>query len=360
MAQIKGKYIENNTIPESKLYITNNPTNGYILSWNAGSQILEWVAPTSADAHDVKATINDTTPSFLNSKLLVTSGKLTKTLNNSGANETLTFNIGDDVFDKTADDTDDVDEGTTNLYFTDARADARITLQKGAANGIAPLNASSKIDSTYLPAFELGDIIEFADIDERDAYTTATKGDMGIVIDASDDPDVTSGGATYIYDGTTPYATTGWIRLRNPDAAVTSVNTQIGDVVLDTDDIDEGSNNLYFTTARARTSISAGTGISYDNSTGVISANVGYVETRKVEIITLTSTEISNKYVDLAETPRTNTAVMVFPVGGISQEYTADFTVISNGSAVRRLNWNGLGLEALLEAGDKITVEYSY
>ena len=229
MAQIKGKYIENNTIPESKLYITNNPINGYILSRNAGSQIFEWVAPTGADAHDVKATINDTTPSFLNSKLLVASGKLTKTLNNSGGNETLTFSIGADVFDKTADDTDDVDEGTTNLYYTDARADARITLQKGAANGIVPLNASSKIDSIYLPPFELGDIIEFADIAARDAYTTAQKGDMAIVVDASDDPDVTSGGATYVYDGTIPYATTGWIRLRNPDAAVTSVNSQIGE-----------------------------------------------------------------------------------------------------------------------------------
>lgn len=360
MAQIKGKWIENNTITEPKLQIYNSPTNGYVLGWDAGNNRMEWTPQTGADAHDVKVSLNDTTPSFLNSKLLVATGKLTKTLNNSGANETLTFSIGADVFDKTTDNTDDIDEGTTNLYYTDARADARITLQKGVANGIAPLNASSKIDSIYLPPFELGDIIEFADIAARDAYTTAAQGDMGIVIDASDDPDVTSGGATYIYDGTTPYATTGWIRLRNPDAAVTSVNTQIGDVVLDSDDIDEGSTNLYFTTARARASISAGDGISYNSTTGVISANVGYVETRKVEIITLTSTEISNKYVDLDQTPKTNTAVMVFPVGGIAQEYTADYTVISNGSAVKRLNWNGLGLEALLESGDKLIVEYSY
>ena len=131
-------------------------------------------------------------------------------------------------------------------------------------------------------------------------------------------------------------------------------------VILDSDDIAEGSSNLYYTDARARAALSAGDGISYNSTTGVISANVGYVETRKVEIITLTSTEITNKYVDLDQVPRTNTAVMVFPVGGIAQEYTTDYTVISTGSAVKRLNWNGLGLESLLEAGDKIIVEYSY
>ena len=51
---------------------------------------------------------------------------------------------------------------------------------------------------------------------------------------------------------------------------VTSVNTQTGDVVLSTTDVAEGSNQ-YFTTARARSALSAGTGISYNSGTGVIS-----------------------------------------------------------------------------------------
>jgi hypothetical protein len=51
---------------------------------------------------------------------------------------------------------------------------------------------------------------------------------------------------------------------------VTSVNTQTGDVVLSTSDVAEGSNQ-YFTTARARAALSAGTGISYNSGTGVIS-----------------------------------------------------------------------------------------
>jgi len=55
--------------------------------------------------------------------------------------------------------TDALAEGTTNLYFTNARSDARITLQKGAALGIAPLDAGAKISTTYLPDAILGAMI---------------------------------------------------------------------------------------------------------------------------------------------------------------------------------------------------------
>lgn len=51
---------------------------------------------------------------------------------------------------------------------------------------------------------------------------------------------------------------------------VTSINTKSGDVVLSTSDVDEGSNQ-YFTNARARSALSAGTGINFNSGTGVIS-----------------------------------------------------------------------------------------
>lgn len=53
--------------------------------------------------------------------------------------------------------------------------------------------------------------------------------------------------------------------------AVKSVNTLTGAVVLDTDDVSEGSTNQYFTNARVRSAVSAGTGISFNSSTGAIS-----------------------------------------------------------------------------------------
>ena len=42
----------------------------------------------------------------------------------------------------------------------------------------------------------------------------------------------------------------------------------------DTDELGEGSSNLYFTNARARAAVSAGTGISYNSSTGVITNTI--------------------------------------------------------------------------------------
>jgi hypothetical protein len=59
-----------------------------------------------------------------------------------------------------------------------------------------------------------------------------------------------------------------WQKVDNTDA-VTSVNGQTGTVVLTTTNIAEGT-NLYYTDARARGAISAGTGISYNNTTGVV------------------------------------------------------------------------------------------
>jgi hypothetical protein len=65
-----------------------------------------------------------------------------------------------------------------------------------------------------------------------------------------------------IFDGT------AWQQVDNTDAVV-SVNGFTGAVSLTTSDISEGT-NLYYTDVRARASNSAGTGISYNSTTGVI------------------------------------------------------------------------------------------
>ena len=61
---------------------------------------------------------------------------------------------------------------------------------------------------------------------------------------------------------------TVWQKIDQSDL-VTSVNGQTGAVSLSTTNISEGTNQ-YFTDARARSAISAGTGISYNSSTGVV------------------------------------------------------------------------------------------
>jgi hypothetical protein len=103
-------------------------------------------------------------------------------------------------------DTDDVSEGVTNQYFTNTRADARI-----AAADLTDLN---------------------------DVDYTAGAGIDGRVL-------------TYVN------ANSRWEAVASPSAPVTSVNTQTGAVVLDSDDVSEGVTNQYFTNTRADARIAA-------------------------------------------------------------------------------------------------------
>jgi len=372
MAKLKGKWIDNDTIPETKLTIKNDPTNSYILSWNNSDAKMEWVIPVTPDSHDTKVSANDTTPGFLNGKLLADTGKTTLTENNDGGNETLTIGIGADVFDVVADSTSDITEGT-KLFYTDARVDTRITnIWSGAVAGFAPLDADSKIPSSYLPAIAITETDVVADITARDALTPQ-EGDVAIVTDASADPNVGSGAASYICDGA------AWQQLKAPDDVVQSVNGATGTVVLTTTEVGEGT-NLYYTDARVNSHLSGGTGITYTagaisidltdtlNFTGtlqyngeeVLTSSSGVIETKKVEIITITATNITNTYVDLVNVPITATAVQVIPVGGVQQEYTVDFVVITDGADIKRLSWAALGMATILVADDKLIVSYTY
>lgn len=58
-------------------------------------------------------------------------------------------------------DTDDLAEGSSNLYFTNARADARITAQKGQPNGLATLDADAKLEANQLPALAITDTFNY-------------------------------------------------------------------------------------------------------------------------------------------------------------------------------------------------------
>jgi len=103
----------------------------------------------------------------------------------------------------------------TNLYYTDARADARVAAATGAN-----LNLGSK-----------------------------------------DTDDLSEGSSNLYYTNA------------RADARVDA-----GFSAKDTDNLSEGSSNLYFTNARARSALSAGTGITYNSSTGAISlTDTGYV-----------------------------------------------------------------------------------
>ena len=153
-------------------------------------------------------------------------------------------------------------------------------LFKGTGTGVDPINVDKenviglldgggKIDASLLPALALTEVYVVADIAGRDGLTVQ-EGDVAVVQDASGDPQVNAAvRISYIYDGS------AWHRLNTQDA-VTSVNGATGDVVLTTDDIAEGSTNLYYTDARVNAVIDTRRGAA--NGIASLNANAKMVE----------------------------------------------------------------------------------
>jgi hypothetical protein len=75
----------------------------------------------------------------------------------------------------------------------------------------------------------------------------------------------------------------------------------------------------------------------------------------KTEYRTLTAGEVTAKAITLAQTPAASGEVMLDIAGGGAQFYGDDFVV-----SVATLSWNGLALDGILTAGDKLRVSYVY
>ncbi len=124
--------------------------------------------------------------------------------------------------------TDDLAEGSTNLYFTaaraDSRADTRIAAQKGVANGLAPLGPgpNPKIPTQYLPALAIS----------TPYVVNSQAAQLALVVEEGDVAVRTDQNRTYIHNGGTSGTMADWTQLLSPGAPVQSVNGQTGTVVL--------------------------------------------------------------------------------------------------------------------------------
>lgn len=123
-------------------------------------------------------------------------------------------------------------------YLTTTEIGVLLDLKADLVAGVVPL--------AQLPPEVFSGTVIVADIAFRDAYTPKNVGLVFYVKDASADPEVTTGAAEYIYKPSDPLADgAGFVLKENPG----------------TDDIDEGSSNLYYTEARvdANTNVDANT-----------------------------------------------------------------------------------------------------
>jgi hypothetical protein len=137
-------------------------------------------------------------------KFKIDSGRI-KSFDSSGVSDTA------DKISLSSNTTNDLGEGSSNLYFTTARARSSFSASTGIAISDGAISAAAVPNSS----------------------------------------------------------------LTNSSVTINSNSLSLGGTLtLDTDDIGEGSSNLYFTTARARGAISvSGNALSYNSSTGVLTAN---------------------------------------------------------------------------------------
>lgn len=139
------------------------------------------------------------------------------------------------------------------------RINAKISLtEKAVANGVATLDAAGHIPSNQLPPVAI-----------THTYVVSTQAAMlALAADTGDVAVRTDISKSFILRQPPASILSNWQELLTPGAPVQSVNGQTGVVNLTTTNISEGTNQ-YFTTARARSSVSAGTGLSYNLGTGV-------------------------------------------------------------------------------------------
>jgi hypothetical protein len=145
------------------------------------------------------------------------------------------------------------------------------TKDAGAALGVATLDSGGKVPISELPAAVIGALSYQGtwDASTNTPTLTSSVGTKGYYYVVSVAGSTNLNGITdWLVGDWAVYNGTAWQKVDNTDS-VTSVNGLTGAVVLTTTNIAEGTNE-YFTTARARSSVSAGTGISYDSATGVI------------------------------------------------------------------------------------------
>lgn len=189
----------------------------------------------------VGVSANDTTPGYLEDKIIVDNGT-----NSTNPLEASTLN--------------DAGDEDLRIRFDQTKlsiASSQIS-DKGSANGIASLDANGKVPVSQLP----NAIMEYQGVWDADTNSPTLADGVGNDDEAIGDvyrvsvagtQDLGSGNITFaVGDYVILNASKVWEKADTTDA-VSSVNSQTGEVVLDSDDIGEGSSNLYFTENRAKT-----------------------------------------------------------------------------------------------------------
>ncbi len=264
----------------------------YTINGTSGSVQIYGLANTTQPGYDFEVDLSNKANKLTTARTISLTGKVTGLTSFDGSgNVSITTAISGVT-------TNDVTEGT-NKYYTDARA--RLALSSIADSNISSLISYDDTTGQIKYRANTSYITEGSNL-----YFTNTRADAradariaASSINALSDVDTVTtaptNGQVLTWTGSawTPSSVSGG------SGAVSSVNSKTGAVVLSTDDVTEGTTNLYFTNSRwdtrlaakttdnlsegstnkyfsntlARNALAAGTGLSYNSSTGTFSIN---------------------------------------------------------------------------------------
>jgi hypothetical protein len=205
--------------------------------------------------------------------------------------------------------------------------------QKGAANGVATLDASGHVPTSQLPSY-VDDVIEYADLASFPA--TGEQGKIYVALDTN---------KTYRWSGSAyVYITSG---------AVDSVNGKTSIVVLDGNDIvsDMGTHPTY-TVKQAIDDLDS-------RIIAIVGAALVWAAEGKVVV---DSTIRANGYIDLPHIVAPNSLAMKVNRLNLYEGAVEDFTVSTVGgvSRVTFLNSIAVGGQEALEDGDSLYYKYQH
>ena len=264
----------------------------YSINNKSGTVQVYGIGNTTQPGYDLEVDLANKANKWTTARTLTLSGKVTGLTSFDGSgNITMTTALN-------AVTTNDISEGT-RLYYTDARA--RLALSSIADSNITTLisydDATGQIKYRANTSYITEGSNQYFTNTRADARADVRIGASSInaLADVDTVTAAPTNGQVLTWTGSawTPSSVSGG------SGAVSSVNAKTGVVVLNTDDVAEGSTNLYYTATRwdtrlaakttdnlnqgttnkyfsdtlARNALAAGTGLSYNSSTGTFSIN---------------------------------------------------------------------------------------
>ena len=173
-----------------------------------------------------------------------------------------------------AKDTDNLSEGSSNLYYTDARADARVQAAIVDSDTFAGASATNVPSAESTKAYVDAQTTDETAEGSTNLYYTNARADARITNALIDEDDMSSDSATKIPSQQSVKAYV--------DSQVDTVD-HLSELGGNTDNVSEGSSNLYYTNARADARVQAAI-VDSDTFSGASATNVPSAESTKAYV----------------------------------------------------------------------------